>query len=273
MFCDNSAFRDLARNRDHLIMGALKSLSLATLVAALPLLPFSAAHADTLFGVYAGAGSWEQETSGTVVSALSSVDVEDDLAIGDDRSTVLYVALEHGVPFLPNVRAQHFGIDLDGSNVLSRTIEFNGQVFSVSDAAVTVVDLSQSDAVFYYEALDNVVSLDMGLSVSMVDGSIAVTSLTEATEAEFEEVIPMLYARARADLPFTGLWVGAEAQGISYGDSTLLEYNAQIGWESDFGLGFEAGYRAVELEIEAFDEVDNADIEVRGPYAAINYHF
>lgn len=252
-------------------MGYAKPLSLLTFAAAL--LPFSAVQADTLFGVYAGAGTWEQESSGEVVSALSSVDVEDDLAIGDDSSTVLYVALEHGIPMLPNVRAQHFSIDVDGSNVLSRDIEFNGQVFSISEALDTVVDLTQTDAVFYYEALDNVVSLDLGLAVSMIEGSIAVTSLTEATEAEFDEVIPMIYARARADLPFTGLWVGAQAQGISYDDSSLLEYNAQIGWESDFGLGFEAGYRAVELEIDAFDDVDNADIEVRGPYAAINYHF
>ncbi len=252
-------------------MGYAKPLSLLALLATLS--PLSSVHADTLFGVYVGAGTWEQESSGEVISALSNVDVEDDLAIGDDNSTVLYVAVEHGIPFLPNVRAQHFGIDVDGSSVLSRTIEFNGQVFSVAEAVDTVVDLTQTDAVFYYEALDNVVSLDLGLSVSLIEGSFSVRSLTEATEAEFEEVIPMLYARARADLPFTGLWVGAEAQGISYDDSSLLEYNAQVGWESDFGLGFEAGYRAVELEIEAFDDVDNADIEIRGPYAAINYHF
>lgn len=261
----------MARNQGILIMAHVNSASL--LVFLTSLLPLSAAQADTLFGVYAGAGTWEQESSGEVVSALSRVDVEEDLAIDDDRSAVLYVALEHGVPLVPNVRAQRFGIDVDGSNVLSRTIEFNGHLFSVSDAVNTAVDFTQTDAVFYYEALDKVLSLDFGLAVSLLEGSIAVTGLSEASEAEFKEVLPMLFARTRADLPFTGLWVGAEALGISYQDSSLLEYNAQIGWESAFGLGFEAGYRAVDLEVQAFDDVDRADIEVRGPYAAVNYHF
>ena len=83
----------------------------------------------------------------------------------------------------------------------------------------------------------------------------------------------MLYAKARADLPLTGLWVGAEAQGISYDDNSLVEYNAQVGWESNLGLGLEAGFRSVPMEIDAFDDVQGAEIDISGPYAALNFHF
>ena len=117
------------------------------------------------------------------------------------------------------------------------------------------------------------VSLDAGLAVSFLEGSIEVASSLDSAEADFDEVVPMLYGKVRADLPLTGLWLGAEAQGISYDDNSLVEFNAQIGYESDLGLGIEAGYRAVHIEFDEFDDVDNAEIEVSGPYAAINYHF
>ena len=230
-------------------------------------------YADTVFGVYAGAGTWKQELSGNVTSNISRVDIEDDLALDDDDNTVLYVAVEHGLPFLPNVRAQHFAIDVDGSNVLSRTVEFNGQTFTLSDQVNTAVDLTQTDGVLYYEVLDNVVSLDLGLAVSIMEGSIDIASATENARAEFDEAVPMVYAKARADLPFTGFWVAAEAQGISYEDNTVTEFVAQVGYESDLGLGVEAGWRSVQIELDAFDDVDTAEIDISGPYAALNFHF
>lgn len=230
-------------------------------------------QADTLLGVYAGAGTWQQEFRGEMTSSVSTIDVEDDLALQEDSSSIFYLALEHGLPILPNIRAQHFSLDVDGHNVLSRDIEFNGDVFALSDDVTTTVDLTQSDAVLYYEVLDNVVSLDLGLAVAMVEGSIAMASTTESAFAEFDEFVPMLYAKARADLPLTGLWVGVEAQGAGYSGSSLLEYNAQVGWESQLGLGIEAGWRAVQIELDEFDDMESAQLDIDGPYAAINFHF
>jgi outer membrane protein len=237
------------------------------------LMASGSAYADTLFGIYAGAGTWQQSFAGDVTSGVTVVDIEDDLALDDDSNVVFYAALEHGVPVLPNIRAQHFSMDVDGENVLSRTIEFNGETFAIDEAVATTVDLTQTDAVLYYELLDNVVSLDVGMAVSMIEGSIEVVSSTDGAEADFDEVIPLLYAKARADLPFSGLWIGAEAQGISYDDNSLVEYNAQVGWESDLGLGVEAGWRGVQMELDAFDDVQSAEVDVTGPYAAINFHF
>ena len=245
-----------------------------SLFAAVLLLGFNTfVHADTLFGIYAGAGTWQQDYSGDVNSGLTDVSIENDLGLEDENNNVLYVAIEHGVPVLPNIRAQYFNVDVEGDSVLSRNIEFNGQTFNLSDAVGTRVELSQSDAVLYYELLDNVVSLDLGLAVSWLEGEIEVRSTTDTARADFDEILPMLYAKARVDLPFTGLWAGLEAQGVSYDGNSLTEFTAQLGWESDIGLGIEAGWRTLELELEDFDQVANATLEVDGPYAALNFHF
>ena len=251
----------------------MKSIGKIIAVAGLfGLMPVSTS-ADTLFGIYAGAGTWEQQFSGDVSSGNSTVDVEDDLALDDDSNTVFYVALEHGVPLLPNIRAQHFAIDVDGSNVLSRSIEFNGETFELSEDINTAIDLRQSDAVLYYEVLDNYLSLDLGLAVSFIEGSIDVASASQNARAEFDEVLPMAYVKTRVDLPLTGLWLGAEAQGVSYQDNSLMEFNAQLGYESKLGFGIEAGWRSVRIEVAEFDDVDSAKIDISGPYAALNYHF
>ena len=209
-----------------------------------------------------------------MTSGLTEVDVENDLGPDDDeRNVVLYAALEHPGPGLPNIRAQYMSMDTSGKNLLGRTIEFSGQSFTVAEAVNTQIDLTQTDAVFYYEVLDNVLSLDLGLAISHLQGEISVQSTLASASAEFDEVIPMLYAKARLDLPLTGLWLAAEGQGVRYDGNSLIEYNAHVGYETEVGLGFEAGYRGIAMELDTFEDVQQAKIDISGPYAALNYHF
>lgn len=230
-------------------------------------------QADDILGIYAGAGQWQQEYSGDFESLGNEVDIEEDLALDDDSNMVMYVAVEHPLPILPNLRAQYTNVDTQADNVLSRTIQFNGVTYAASDVVASDISFTQSDAVMYYQLMDNWISLDVGMALSWVDGSIEVASSTAGAAADFDEVVPMLYGKIRADLPLTGLWVGAEAQGLEYDNNSMLEFNAQVGWESSKGLGLEAGYRAMEMQLDSFDEVDAAHLDIKGPYAALNYHF
>jgi outer membrane protein len=244
----------------------------AAFIAALALL-VSPVYADSVFGIYAGAGSWQQEYSGDVTSGIVDVDFEDDLALGDEHNNVFYVAVEHGVPVLPNLRFGYVDLSASGDSVLTRPIDFNGSVFNVSDSIVTDVDLTQMDLVMYYQLLDNVVSLDLGLAGRMVDGHIEVVSTTTTSRAEFKGLLPMIYAKARVDLPFAGLWFGVEGQGTGYDGNSLIDVTAHIGFESKWGLGTEAGWRKFHLKLKDFDDISGADFDVSGPYMALNLHF
>lgn len=168
------------------------------------LLMAGSAQAETLFGFYAGAGTWQQEFSGDVASEI---------------------------------------------------------------------ELTQSDAVLYYELLDNVVSLDLGIAARWIDGEIEVASESAVAQAEFEGVLPLLYARGRVDLPLTGLWVGAEAMGLAFDGHSLIDASVQVGWTSPVGLGAELGWRTLRLGLDSVDDIDNAEIDMSGPYAAVNFYF
>lgn len=241
-------------------------------LTALLILPVTA-YADDLFGVYAGFGLWQQSASGDLRSGAVTVDVEEDLGVDDDDNALAYLALEHPVPVLPNLRLQYARNSLTGSDDLTRSIEINGVTFGATESVATDLDLTQADLVLYYEVLDNVVSLDLGLVARLVDGSLEVASATQAAQAEFEGALPLLYAAARVDLPFSGLWVAAQAQGLAYDGNSLTEYALQVGYESALGLGGELGWRSFNLELEAFDDLDQAEIEISGPYLMLNYHF
>lgn len=232
-----------------------------------------AANADTIFGVYAGAGSWQQNFSGEVRSGGSDIDVEDDLGIEDDFNNMFYLAVEHPMPFLPNLRVSYVDFDIDADSALSESIEFNDIVFPVGTALGTTINMMQGDAMLYYELLDNYVSLDLGLGARYMDGKIELVSAASFSEAEFTAVIPLLYGRARADLPLSGFWMGAEVAGMGYSDNNLIDANAQIGWESPIGLGAELGWRLLNLDIDDVDDFDKAGIDISGPYMALNYHF
>ncbi len=232
------------------------------------------ANADTLFGVYAGAGVWQQAYSGDAASGANDVNLERDLDLKDQHNNVFYLALEHGVPVLPNLRVSYVDLSTDGSNALGRTVTFAGQQFTVGDTVASSLDIKMTDAVAYYEVLDNVLSLDLGLAARVVDGRMEVASETAgAGRARFKGVLPMLYTRARADLPFSGFWVGGEAMGVAYDNQQFLDANAEIGWESPLGLGAELGWRTISLELDGLDDIDSAKIDISGPYAAFNFHF
>lgn len=232
-----------------------------------------AVRADALFGVYAGAGTWQQSFSGDVASSGDGIDLEDDLDIGDEQNNVAYLAVEHGVPVLPNLRVSYTDIAGSGRNLLTRSVVFNDQVFTLAENVSSNLELTQTDAVLYYQFLDNVASLDVGLAARWVDGEVEVASDTAVAGAEFKGVLPLLYARGRLDLPLTGLWAGAEVMGLAYDGHQLMDANAQIGWESPVGLGAELGWRTMRLELDSIDDIDSADIDISGPYAAVNFHF
>ncbi len=228
---------------------------------------------NPVFGINAGIGSWQQTFSGDITSGITQVNVEDDLALEDESNNIFYLALEHGVPVLPNIRVQHAKVAVSGNSTLTRTIGFNGTIFNVTDAVATDVELNQTDLVLYYEVFDNIISLDIGMGARQVEGFFEIATTLEVARAEFDGVLPLLYGKVRADLPLTGLWLGAEVQGLGYDGNRLIDAIVQVGWESPFGLGVEGGWRMYQLELVDFDDISSGSLDISGPYFALNYHF
>jgi outer membrane protein len=245
-------------------------------IASTCLLLSAPSHADRLLGVFAGAYTWNQNYDGSIqdldtIGGGTNIDLENTLGFDDEDGNVIYVALEHPVPVLPNIRLQQTELEIDSQNNAAGTINFGDQTFTVNVDAD--LDLSHTDATLYWQVLDNYVSLDLGLTARFFDGELNLTETGGGTSAneKLEAVIPLIYTKARVDLPLSGLYAAVSGNFLGDGDNNFLDYEAKIGYESDFKLGVEAGFRSLKLDLDDVDDVE-ADITIDGLYLGLFFH-
>ena len=123
----------------------------------------------------------------------------------------------------------------------------------------------------YYEILDNWINVDVGLSLREYDGGVALktSALDQSENIDFS--LPLIYVKARVDLPFTGFFVDAEMSTISYDDEELTDTQFGVGYETSVGFGAKLGYKTFSLKID--EKPLKADFEFSGSYLSVFYHF
>lgn len=175
---------------------------------------------------------------------------------------------EHPVPFVPNVRIDYTPMKFDGT---SSIVSAKGVTGFAAGTAKNDIKLNALDVTPYYEILDNVVSLDLGLTIRSISASIDTTQsgLKHSDSATF--ALPMAYIAAEAKLPFTGLKANADLKYLGFGNSNYMDAKAKLTYDVIKGLGVEAGYRYQKLKLDKFD-VD-ADVTFKGPFVGLNYNF
>jgi len=234
----------------------------------LTLLVSTSSFADTILGFYAGANYWNFDISGNVDSSSNQLDSVD-IDLNSNNSNVFYAALEHPIPFLPNIKLQQNSIQSTGVINVDNIPNFPGQSIEIN----TDLDFSHTDIMLYYEILDNWLNLDVGLSLKNFDGytNFYTDGLLD-DRADFDDWIPMLYAKGKFDLPFTGFSAAATVEALSFESNKVTDYTLAIGYESDIGLGAEAGYRSLQVDLNTIGDLDS-DVTMDGFYFGLNFHF
>ena len=238
------------------------------------------AHADRI-GFEVGGYQWTPDYSGTLSSddggvTGDSININSDLGFTDDSHSVIYASLEHPPPFIPNFKIVSSDLSASVSDhTFTTSFEFGGETYSADESVSTTFDMSNTEYTFYYEILDNWLNLDLGMTIRVYDGEINVS--TPATGSNLNETealdftIPLFYGAARADLPFTGFFVDAQMNIISYDGNSLSDTAFSIGYESEIGFGARLGYRTFSLEVD--DDTFRSDLEFDGTYINVFYHF
>lgn len=232
--------------------------------------------ADTVLGVYAGGGVWIQEYNGDI--GRSRISVDNDLSLDDSTRGYFYLAIEHPIPIVPNVKFQYTNIDTDGDGRVNAGDVFDDVNFPNAEDVASDVDLSFADLTLYYELLDNWLNLDLGVTARYFDGDARIRGLTSGIEesVDFQFVLPLAYGKAQFDLPLTGLSIGAEVNGIAYSGNHLVDVAAKISYQTDIlpliDIGVEVGYRVLDLETDDAGEL-NSNIDASGPFVGLIAHF
>lgn len=82
----------------------------------------------------------------------------------------------------------------------------------------------------------------------------------------------MVYAKAKFDLPFSGLFLESDISYVTYKDSEFYYFKAVLLYETSFGLGTTLGYRSEKLQLDDISDI-NSNIDIKGAYAGVYYHF
>ena len=226
------------------------------------------ASADTV-GFEVGAAYWGAKTSGDFSYKGDTIDLEKDLGYGDKNTNFIWASFEHPVPIIPNLKIQHTSFDESQTTNINKV--FDGKTYS--GVVNSNLKLNQTDFILYYELLDNWVNLDFGINAKYLNASVSMDSATQsASTKDLNYVVPMLYAKAKFELPLSGLSVESDISYISYDSSAFYDVKGGVSYETTFGLGATAGYRAEKLKIDDISDF-NSDIDIKGFYAGLFYHF
>ena len=226
----------------------MKKILTASAIALAATLATVSVQADTIGFSFAAKG-------------YSSTLTDNDAKVDSDTSTnVEYTfALEHPVPIIPNVRVAYADFSFDGKwgSPLTSTIE-----------------QSFVEGTLYYELLDNIVELDLGLTARVMDASLSDVGLV--TDFKNDNTAALLFLKVQGNLPVTGLSLGGLAQAGGNASDTIMDVEVYVQYEFSFGLGLSAGYRVIEQELEyeskTAKDVDS-DTSFAGSYVAVFYHF
>lgn len=227
----------------------------------------TAASADTLLGVYVGGHVWQSDASGS----FGETSEQNTFDFDDETNGSFYAALEHPLPFVPNIRVSSTSIETAGAGTLD--IAFD----NVLGEATTVFDTSYIDYTLYYEIFDNdLISIDVGLTARDLDADITVTNGTDEGELAVSGIIPMLYVAAQIGFPATPFNVFADGNFLAIDDNTVHDVQLGIGYEVIDNIAVDVdltlGYRSVSLELDDLDNF-NSDLEFDGIFLGAEVHF
>jgi len=246
---------------------------IAVAIIAPTLLFAGTAHADTILGVYAGGQIWDTSNSGDFGSGNGS----QEFSFDDEKQQSFYVALEHPIPILPNIKIRENELSSQGLVTLTQDFTYNGQGYAAGTALGSTVDLSHTDFTLYYEIFDNdLLTVDLGLTAKKVDGLLAVRDAQSENRLQSDGWISTGYAQVRVGIPATDLTVYGLANAITVDDSSIRDVEAGIEYRMienlAIDLNLQLGYRDVKIELDDLDGI-YSDLQFKGPYLGLEIHF
>ncbi len=228
-----------------------------------------------------GVGAWAQNSSGEISYSSNGGTGSDTSSEEKNTNAYAWLLVKHPLPILPNMRIEYANVQ--NSGVASGAFED----FTITDAANTTLDMKQFDIIPYYNILDNTawITFDIGLDVKVIalsyeaTGNVTVNGVAKTSYSDTITLpIPLVYARARVQIPSTNIGLEGDVKYVAYGSSSVSDMRAKV----DYTLGFipvlkpaiELGYRVQKIKIDEKDSTAaTMNLDFSGMYAGLMLRF
>jgi outer membrane protein len=225
-----------------------------------------------------GAGVWMQTPKGELSYTEGGADGSNIFDEKEETNAYVWMLVKHPIPVLPNLRLEYVNIDTTG--IASGTFED----FTASGSK-TSLKMTQFDVIPYYNILDNAawITLDLGLDLKVVsldykaeDVIIGLSANQNYSDTQ-TIALPLVYLRARVEIPQTNVGLEADMKYVTYDGSTVSDIRAKV----DYTLGFiptvqpalEVGYRIQKIDISSSDVKSAMNVDFSGLYAGLMLRF
>lgn len=256
------------------------------------------AQADTV-GLYLGSQIWQSDASGTFGERNTLIDFN----LEKEQQINYFVAVEHPLPFIPNVRISSTSLDTDGKATLTQAFSFDEKAFAIGDNVNARFNVSYIDYTLYYELLDNrKFSFDLGLTARDFNGDVTISGATETSDGtcndpnpspdslcvdggasatpigkiKTDDIEPMLYVATDVSIPMTGLSVFGQGDFSLIGDHSIYDYQVGLSFDAvesmTVDLNVTLGYRVVKMDLEDLNNL-YTELEFKGAFVGVIAHF
>jgi hypothetical protein len=162
---------------------------------------------------------------------------------------------------------------VSGATNVPRGVDFNGVVFPLDTDVADDIDLTQVDGAVFYELSGAATALEVGMALRLIDGVVELTAADYGRWAQFDGVLPLAYARLRLDLPWSTFYSAVQAKAYQWNRDEMIDATMLLGWASNSGVAVEAGYRHYRLRLVDYDQLEQLDVDLSGPYAMLSLRF
>lgn len=254
----------------------MKKIFLAVTTAALLT---SAAQADFV-RVEMGVGGWQSKPDNTNTATYATNGLVSGTYTTNAKSKsdmYAWMFIKHPIPIVPNVRLEYTSIEDKGS--ASGTFEdFN------TPGAPSTIKMKQYDAILYYNLLDNLMwtTVDLGLDAKILDTTVEAQGVNiygvgTGNYTKSKTIgVPLVYARARVQVPATGLGFEGDLKYVTYSGSTVTDARIKADYTFDLDVikpGIEIGYRYQNFDLESSDKKTKVKLKYSGVYAGLMVRF
>ncbi len=215
-------------------------------------------------------GKVQVEESGIVGTR---VDFDDDLGIDDEDYPAFEVFLGIGDHHLS---LSYMDIDYSGSQILSRTIVFNGQTYPITASVDSSIEYEMFDLCYQYDFLDleNILagfSLGVVIQIKYVDGDVSLETAGIDEREDFTAPIPMVGLNLHVGILADILEARIKGTGITYSGDDLYEISGEISWTPLPFVDIHGGYKTFAIDIDEDDVI--FDYDMSGPYLTLTVSF
>lgn len=192
----------------------------------------------------------------------SNIDFEQDLGIDDEDypSFEVFIGSDNH-----HLSLTYTGIDYSGSKILTRSIIFGGQTYSVSSLVTSSFKYDMLDLCYQYDFLDfeNVLagfSLGGVFQIKYLDGAVSLKTMGIEEKEDFTIPVPMLGLNLHIGLLADILKVKIRGTGITYSGNNMYEALAEVSWTPFPFMDIHGGYKVFTTDIDEDDVLFDYDM-------------